>query len=37
MEGVEVEAYLQAVNAWVIRAPGRQSPAFPYDRLAWPK
>jgi hypothetical protein len=27
MERVEVEAYSQAVNAWVIRTPGRQFPA----------
>ena len=27
MERVEVEVYSQAVNAWVIRTPGRQFPA----------
>jgi hypothetical protein len=27
MERVEVEAYSQAVNAWIIRTPGRQFPA----------
>ena len=27
MERVEVEAYSQAVNAWVVRTPGRRYPA----------
>ena len=28
MQRVEVEAYSQAVNAWVVRTPGRQFPAL---------
>lgn len=27
MERVEVEAYSQGVNAWIVRTPGRQYPA----------